>query len=119
MIRDLRAQIFDIECRAGQAGESAVSLAVFGVELTLSIPAVSQPAEFSLVRHGILPVALAPGRGTFAAAFAAGDNDLARATLRHPEDFGVAAARIGGAPAWLSKDNNPGGSRAAAKQRTS
>jgi 3-hydroxyacyl-CoA dehydrogenase/enoyl-CoA hydratase/3-hydroxybutyryl-CoA epimerase len=71
-----------------------------------------------LARHGILPVALAPGRGSFAAAFAAGDSDLARATLRHPEDFGVAAARIGGAPAWLSTDN-PGGSRAAVKQRTS
>jgi 3-hydroxyacyl-CoA dehydrogenase/enoyl-CoA hydratase/3-hydroxybutyryl-CoA epimerase len=90
--------------------------------LVLEYQAASTGAEDALsvlARHGVLPVALAPGRGSFAAAFAAGDNDLARATLRYPEDFGVAAARIGGAPAWLSKDHNPGGSRAAAKQRTS
>jgi hypothetical protein len=76
-------------------------------------------AQSVLARHGILPIALVPGRGSFAAAFAAGDSDLARATLCYAEDFGVAAVRIGGAPPWVSTDHDPGGSRAAVKQRTS
>jgi 3-hydroxyacyl-CoA dehydrogenase/enoyl-CoA hydratase/3-hydroxybutyryl-CoA epimerase len=76
-------------------------------------------AQSVLARHGILPIALVPGRGSFAAAFAAGDSDLARATLCYAEDFGVAAVRIGGAPPRVSTDHDPGGSRAAVKQRTS
>jgi hypothetical protein len=53
-------------------------------------------------------VAGEPGTGSFTSAFAA-DPALARQTLCYPEDFAVAAVRLGGRPAWLAGDTGAAG----------
>jgi enoyl-CoA hydratase/carnithine racemase len=55
-----------------------------------------------LSRLSVLPIALQPGRGSFAAGFRAsgGGPAGAREVLRHDEDFDVASVRLGGFPAW-------------------
>jgi enoyl-CoA hydratase/carnithine racemase len=62
----------------------------------------------ALARSGVLPIALRPGSGSFAAAFAA-DPARARQRLYYPEDFAVASVRLGGQPAWLGAASSTAG----------